>query len=278
MILDFTNKNMYRRYPIRGDVSCTTALGEELPTQLIAGLQLTVPSTINTVFVYKVYAKGTYVSVSIADYATGLELGSFSGFVVSNFTSLKFLPRAGIVASGKLVIGEIPATLQPETVLVFDKEATIIEDSCLLLLTPPAVTKIIDKFGNFCLGNVTTVLDNLTITTGSNTFTLVVVDKELTLSNNDFSGVYRNCKLPVITKINSVTPSPTGNIDIYGIVPLEITVDAPTAKVSLVTDLEIPDVCPDLNKISPPTNASTVYYTDILTTETPEWKGWPQYT
>lgn len=277
MILDFLNKNMYRKYPIQGDCATVSTIGVTLPTNLITSLRITLPPSISSLYIKKVNVVNNFVAISLADYANDEEIGACYGFVNTLFANLPFVARAGVNASGFVSIGEIPPQLLPEAVLWFTKEQTKIEPSCIVNFEPPEVVKLVDEQGGVCTGSVSTALENLTVSSDTNTFTLQIVNKALTSTNADFSGVYRNCNLPVITHINTVAPDENGNIDIFGILPLNVTVDSPSSEVVLTTDLVIGDVCPDLNKISPPTNTSTTYYTDILATQTPEWKTWPQY-
>lgn len=277
MILDFLNKNMYRKYPIRGDMPCVSTLGITLPNSLISAIRLTLPTSITSVYVKKVNTVGNFVSISIADTSTGYELGVFKGTASSSMTSLNFEARPGLKVSGFLVVGEIPLEFGGSANLNFENTATVVEPSCLILFTPPAVTSFIDERGSTSYGSITLALDNLSVNSGSNTFTLQVVNKASTLTNADFSGKYRNCELPVIVRINTVAPDEDGNIDIYAITPLTVTVDNVNKAVDLTSDLEITDVCPDLDKISPPTNPSTTYYTDILSATKTEWQTWPRY-
>jgi hypothetical protein len=151
-----------------------------------------------------------------------------------------------------------------------------LEDSTITCFTRPGVTAITVK--NERLTGILSILgDNITPTSFSHVLLLSVIDPTRILTKNNFSSSYGNCKTPLIQKINTVLPDEDGNIDIFGIQPVKITISSGKIVVAL-ENVTLLDICPEKGDFSPPSDATDSYYTDILTTNAPEWTTWPQFT
>lgn len=276
--LDFLNKNMYRKYPIRATSTYFFQNGQELPLSLISSIQVTTTYANRRVYISKVYAKSGYVSVLLREYATGIVLGSFQGVITQANQVLTLEPAIANV-SGTITIGDPAAIDLLSGSGYFSPDNGLLEDSTVFVFTPPSVTSFIHN-GDTATGHVV-----FTTLTGSNVLiasldpdvTFTVIDRTLIQTKNDFSASIGTCGTPLIKQINTVFPDSTGNIDIYGILPVGIEIGTGIVGVGTPT-LTLNDFCPERNKLSPPAgNTSDAYYADILTTLTPEWKTWPQF-
>lgn len=270
MHLDFLNKNMLRKYPIRSSSNHVFTNGLELPQSLLAGLQISVPYGLHNLYISKIFANTNFLSIVISHYDSDEFVGSFSGIVTTDFSTLT-LETIIPVVSGKLIVGSVDAI---DLILgnnTLDKDVGRLEDSTILCYNPPGVSAI-TKTGTPKTGQLLLAADNIAIDETTD-FLLTVIDKSLIASNNDFTGKLDNCGLPLIRKINTVLPDSSGNIDIYGIDP--ITIDISSGLVDLISGLTLDQVCPERVPLTPPTDNTDVYYTDILTATAPEWKGWP---
>jgi hypothetical protein len=188
---------------------------------------------------------------------------------------VSFVPSPAITfVSGNMTIGRASSFKGAEGVYYLNNAE--IEPSAVFCFTPPGVVKLVHETTTLTGLVTTSVSSNMLQTiTLPNTILFSVTNTNSIISNNEFSGDTNSCSTPIITKINTVSPDSSGNIDIYGIDPLSIAIS--TGQFELVTALGITDVCPEKNKISPPTNNSDSYHTDILSATSPEWKTWPRF-
>lgn len=275
--LDFLNKNMYRKYPIRATSTHIFTDGTEFLQSILVALQVSVPYAYRSLYISKVFVKQSYISITLRDVATDLPIGCFSGTLSSNF---QVIPMTSFIntVSGTITFGNIDALTNYNGVYYFSTADGQLEDSTIFCFTPPGVTAI-ENDGDSITGNINLVPENINITEEDNNILLSVINVSSILSNNDSSGESNNCPTPIIKKINTVSPNPVGcNIDIYGILPVQIEVDEDGAIVGIdAPDLTLADVCPEKDQFVPPEDETTDYYTDILTTTDPEWKTWPQF-
>lgn len=272
--LDFLNKNLFRKYPLRASSTHVFENGQILPEKLIASMQISVPGVYSKLYVSKVYCGNGLLSVTINEYATETPIGTFRGLVTSKY---QVLPLESFLdsASGNLVVGD-PAGMNELTGgSLFSKDNGLIEDSAIFCYTPPGVT-LLTHDQEELTGRINLVLDNLTSEITGEEILLSVSNISLITSNNDFHGELNNCPTPLIRKINTVSPNEDGNIDIYGILP--VTINVGTGEVEIIPGLTLDEACPERLKISPPDNDSDTYYTDILTATEPEWRTWPNFT
>lgn len=281
--LDFLNKNMYRKYPLRSSCTMSFIDGTVLPSSLITSMQVSVPYGKHKLFVSKVFSHPDYLSLTINDYATGVAIGCFNGRVTKDFEVITLTPFLANV-SGSLTTGKKEDFKKLIGTFFFRDEArnqgsrdfALLEDSVIFCFTPPGVTKLTHEHKSLT-GHVTTKVSSSMAQTkpSSTSLRLGVTNLEAILSNNEFSGDINSCPTPIIKRINTVTPDEYGNIDIYGIVP--VTIGIGTGEMNFDTALTITDVCPEKNKISPPVNNSDTYYDDITTTESTEWRTWDRF-
>lgn len=265
---------MYRKYPIRGTSSHIFTDGVELPQALITSIQISVPYAYRDVYICKIFGKDGFVSILLKENLTNLVLGSFSGQITES-NQLLTLDSLFPNVSGSITIGnaESVSSLNGSHYLTYNDG--VLEGSTVFCFATPAVTSINVK-DKVVTGFVSLIGENITFTENSQEILLSVTNPNVILSKNDFSGVFDNCNSPLIKKINTVTPDSNGNIDIYGILPVVISVSAGKIEFDTPT-LTIPDVCPEKRKLAPPVNNSDDYYTDIETNKIPEWKSWPEF-
>jgi hypothetical protein len=270
--LDFLNKNMYRKYPIRATSTHEFEDGSAFPQDVITSIQISVPYTYNKLYISKVYALNRYLSVTVNDYATDNAVGAFSAKITSKFQIIPLTPFIDQI-SGNLTVGSLDGIDKINGAHFLSKDNGLLEASTIFPFTPPAVTKLIHGEVEMT-GHINLVTENITAAAlDSVTISLSIINEALIASNNDFHGSLDNCATPLIKRINTVEPDEDGNIDIYGILP--VTVEVETGEVELIPNLTLDEVCPERTKIYPPENNSDEYYTDILTATEPEWKTWP---
>lgn len=275
MYLDFLNKNMYRSYPLKAGSSGISIYGETLPDSLLTSLSLSVPNDYGYrgLYISKVVVKGQFISVVFNDYDTGFALGSFSKLVTKDYESINLTPYIP-TASGVLTVGRKEGLLEFQGVYHFERENTEIEESVLFIYPPPGVINLVNN-AIASTGHITLIGKNIEVSTGDSEILLDVIDTNRVRAHNTLAGQYNNCNNPIIEKLNTVTPDEDGNIDIYTILPMTIEVSGDN--LTLIPNLTLEQVCPDLNKIYPPDNASEEYYSDINTEKVPEWKTWPYF-
>lgn len=264
---------MYRSYPLKASSSGLSIYQEVLPEELITSMNISAPNEYTGLYISKITSKNQYLSIVINDYATGLALGSFSSAITKDYQVINLLPYLSTV-SGFLTIGKKEILSEFQGAYHFDKENTELEESILFIYPPPAVIKFVNRAIE-SVGKITLLGKNIIITDEDNTLSLDVIDRNKVLAHNTSAGQYDNCQTPIIESINTVVPDEEGNIDIYTILPMTIEVSGDN--LTLVPNITVSEVCPELNKIYPPVNESDVYYSDILTEKTPEWKTWPYF-
>lgn len=274
--LDFLNKNMYRKYPIVDTCNMLFTDGVEFPQDILTSIQLSTKYGVHSLYISKVYITAGFISLTICDYTDDNSVGCFAGKVLTDFSVLPFKANGGYeFISGSVTTGLKSSLLNCLGTHFLDNTA-LIEDSLIFVFTPPAVTAIRHS-GKEVRGRVTTTVSRGMTQTFPTTesLTLTVTELSSIMSNNEFSGDINSCRTPIIKRINTVEPDELGNIDIFGISP--ISIDVATGELTIGNPLSLIDVCPERNKISPPTNNSDAYYTDILTTESTEWLTWPRF-
>lgn len=270
--LDFLNKNMFRKYPIASDMSCIDVDGKELPQDLITSMQITadISDFADPVYISKVYIKNSYISVVVSRQNTAL--GCFSGKITTHFQSIKLTPFLPTV-SGTMTVGKLGSIQTVNDLFVLTDETAALEDSVIFKFTPPGLT----SFNGITTGHVSLIGDNISLAVVDNDIELQVIDINKILSRNDINGANDTCLTPIITHLNTVPPDINGNIDIFGIDPVTIEVTVLESSVTIEPNLVLDDVCPERNPLQPPANDSDNYYSDILTTISPEWLNWDQF-
>lgn len=249
-----------------------TDLGSQIPLGLLSSASISVPFAYSDVYISHIYCKGSYINVTIRDNKTNTTLGSFGGTVTTEHQALTFTAFVPYVA-GTMTAGV------PNTINQFSGSHSIdatngrIEDSLVMCFTRPPVTSLTheDQVG---VGLITLDGENITIAVTDPNVSLTVNDKSELFSNADFSTEYGFCPTPIITHINGVTPDEDGNIDIFGINPIKITLIGSTIQIDTGT-MTLDEACKQKNGRMPPTGDTTnEYHGDILTVIDPEWKTW----
>jgi hypothetical protein len=290
----FLNKNLLRKYPFKQGVTCIGVAGQSLPDNLIASLKMSVPYLYRRIFVERVVVEGTAISVTVSckliSEAT-LSLGVFNTALTDDY-QLVNLTGIGYGVSGQIVFGEL-AVLEPLqgnfdfTADTYDTATTQIEESLITVVPTPVVTSISCR-GNTVTGNISLVLDNIKNldTTVIGEILLNVINKPSLYSRGDKSFSFGNCTTPVIGSINDVPPDANGNIDIFGIKPVVVSVlsianDAASGIKVEVADIKFEDLCSENYKNVPPKNITNIYYLNLemanLALAVEEWKSWPQW-
>lgn len=274
--LDFLNKNTYRKYPLRATNTCISNEGTLLPDAFLCGARLcTDPAFIN-IYIQRIYISGNYVNILLADETDNVVqyAGYASGTITRNYQTLTIVSFEGR-CSGNITFGMTSCLESLGGVNTFSLADTAIEGSLVIPLTKPAVTKITHGKG-VLVGNTTTKLTNIDeIVIGSN-IALDVSDKTKIYSNTDLNISYLNCGFNAISSINEVTPTTAGNIDIYGILPIKIDVNAWPIGIRLTTegDLKFEDICGNIQMNIPPLNPVNTSGVAITELNREEWKDW----
>ncbi|NBQ67624.1 MAG: hypothetical protein EBU46_01855 [Nitrosomonadaceae bacterium] len=166
----------------------------------------------------------------------------------------------------------------------FQASASLLESSCVKYYPAPRVTGL--KHGDsVATGQLTLSLNNLKLLQLGDRLLINVSSLQQIDSRGDKTSQWLTCDNAVITGINDVRPEPgTGLIELYGVAPVTVTVTSNGIQVGLADGISLDTLCKDVNL--PASSNSNVYkgYLDandpdrnVLTTNDPEWKDWPQY-
>lgn len=221
--LGFLNKNTLRKYPFRKTSVLTDAEGEILPDTVICALRLSIPSTYTDVFLSKLVVNQTGVKAFVSAYLDSriVLLGVFSAPLASDFEMVKFKTTLK-TCSGYMAFGFRDAIKELEGVRIYTKDAALFEDSCIQYFTRPTVYALYVS-GHYFYGDMTLAGENITISSPSNTdVTLTVKDRAAVKSKGDSGSIQSKCNIPVISTLNGLTPSATGNVDIFAVRPLAL--------------------------------------------------------
>ena len=294
---DFIGKNWFRNYPIRGGCSCVAVDGKPLPTDLIVGMRLAgTPEELKTAepFISRLVIKKQVVSLTVSVVLNGHPVALWYGNskVSSDNTAipLKFnserligLPESDSnlvdhAGGGSLIIGNLQTVKDNEGSFEFEPSATLIELSCLVYTKPPGLRAVTVK-GTKLTGDISVATDNVravkTAATNGYQWNLGILSPELVQSRQDRTSNRLTCNSNTIKQINTVTPDGSGNIDIFGIEPVHVSVSGFGVALS-TTDLSFGSLCPPSNV--PNLLESNDYIGSILTVDQPEWKVfWSQY-
>ena len=274
MQLSFLNANWYRQYPFRSDINLTDNNGNTPSNDIMVGCRLMVdianyPSYL--LGITKLYYNQGFVAVELSS-NTGV-LGVAKGQITQSNQSL---PISSLVPtfSGSVVIGN-PDSVQDQACFVYSVTSGALEPSTITVYPPPTITGVVHN--GRITGQVTFAPTNLTISSSGQTITFTVIAPTDVASRVDKTARLLTCANPIISGINTVKPFPTtngNNIDIYGIDPVTISTGS-GGVVTVGTTKTVAEVCKP--QTIPPTDDSNAYPFDITTTETTEWKTWPQF-
>lgn len=276
--LGFLNKNCFRKFPFRQSSQMVDENGMEMPLSLIVGFKLTTLKEHLDIFISKIVIQNDVFSCEISSKVDdeNIVIGYCRDKITQDYQSL-FVHALNDTTGGVLIVGQREAVLQYNGVHIFSYENGKIEDSLIVPIQPPLVSRIVHGIKE-ASGRLLLNLDNILSTIKNNTIVLDVINKNLIISKNDKESARLNCSTNIITGINTVKPDASGNIDIYGIRPVRIRAASGPGEISVVTTSEEILVCPPSNTITPfiPENPNK-YQGDILTATQPEWKTWPDY-
>ena len=265
MKLSFIQSNWLRKYPFRA------GHGENVPTDVLVSLRLTVKAGDLDVYVDKIYINNYNISISFSG-ANG-PIGYANAKITESNQSIPILSYlAGAI--GNVTIGNIDSLVSSQ-LFTFTNTTGLIEPGTLLILPEPVVTSLNVK-GTKLTGAITINSNTLNINSGS-AINISVVNPASIQSREDKCSQFITCDNKVVSGINNTVPDKNNNIDIYALSPLTITaavVDGVTQLQFDTPGLNLDNLCKIVN--IPPDNSSNTYE-DISTVTTPEWKGWPQY-
>ncbi len=103
--LDFLNKNMYRKYPLRENSTLTYTDGSQMPQELITSMQITSVYGVHTIYITKVFTSEDFISVTIYSAADNTALGTFTGPVNKDFDVVPLTPFVSRI-SGHMTVGK----------------------------------------------------------------------------------------------------------------------------------------------------------------------------
>ena len=282
--LDFLNKNVYRKYPIWSNSDMQTVEGVQLPLGLFSSCRLSTAVDYAQLYISRIRIVGTSLSVSISEYTTSDVVGVFNGTITSNFQKLELHSFVPFI-SGTLTLGltSVLSTFNGMYNLTYDNGR--IEDSLIFCYARPSVHSLQHNTKS-ATGNITLVMANLAYaiepvdSSSSSSSSNVVTDFNFEASNlasiaskNDKGANFGTCDNPVILSINQVPPDGNGNIDIYAIQPIALSVTA--RAITTGTTMTLAQFCPT-NTTLPPDVTQDVY-NGFLETLTPEWQNWIVY-
>ena len=276
--LGFLNKNMFRKYPLRSSSSMLCTDGTAIPLSLFAGIRIGVMRGFSDMFVSSISVQDKRISVAISSRSpfpyTYTTLGFFSAVVAKDYQNVSLTPAFDHV-SGNLTLGVMDALIELQGAHMVDHANGKLEDSTVVCVPVPKVTGILNG-SKKAVSTVALNLINISEEKVANFINLDVINKKSILSRNDIDSQRLSCRTNVIEAINSVKPDETGNIDIYGIAPVVITIT--TEGLDLEGSITTKDLCPQAQVVVPPILFSNLdSYPGIMDATEPEWKTWPDF-
>ena len=277
--LSTLSKNQFRKFPFKQGVSLRADNGLTLEDGVVIGCSITSVYGKHRLYVRQLFKRDSFVSIAIASFFTDEVLGTFSGEVTENFTTLTLTAFAPYI-SGSLTLGLLESLNSVPVTLHFEKHSSELEESTIFCYTPPAVTSISDKKGSRLKGDVKFgLLTNITKTTDTVTKTtqFTVSNPSAVFNKADKSTILDNCPNPIIKNINGVTPFPIGgvnnpfagndgNIYIVGVSPVVFYGISDTdaqGSVKIQTDnVTLESLCTQKHKLLPPVDICA--FTDPL--------------
>ncbi len=288
--LEFLNKNLYRRYPFQK----TALVGSAVSNACFVAMRVSQPDATLVKFYFKClsYVNGVFYGNLYGVNASDDEflLGSFSDKITSEGQVLKFKSFGDRKCAGNLTVGLLSA-FEENFYSELDVTSGGIEPTCVVFYAAPLVTQLVvhpkyngndtivgDVTAKVLTGDVVVVPSGITTETTIDVVEVSVVNFEQILGKGNKSLCAGNCSSPVIYAINTVSPDISGNIDIVGVSPVAITMDAPSGTLTITTPTISRDIlCQGSTPNTPPNDTSNTYYTDIATALKTEWQTWPQY-
>lgn len=273
--VDFLNKNTFRRYPLRADKSVESTEGMSLPDELFCAAQFSTPGWVTGLQIRRIYVNENYINILVSCFQgpTLTYLGYFDGNITADYTKLTFSPLDPTVY-GMLMLGKMDALKALHGFYNFADASAVFEDSLVTYVTPPAVRGI-TVAGKTLTGRISMEYSNIQQIANPAALQLDVLSKDSIRAKNDKSAKFGSCRTNPIGSINTVPPDSDGNIDIYGIAPLQIHVSPGGLRFDIV-GVSKSELCAEDRRI-PPLIPISSYLKDITKATVPEWKTWPQY-
>lgn len=283
MTNSFLNKNWYRKYPFRASASLLSVDGLQMDNALIVGCSLSLGNRNNPdgVFVSRVHVKSSRVHVEFS-WGTAV-VGVAGGLIGEDNQALPIVDKAGTtigccVVGSRLLVAGLDINYQ------FSNSTALLEGSCLKYHPIPGVLGLVHN-GSTGTGRLLLNLTNLKLVQLGGKLLINVSSLQQVNSRGDKTSQWLTCDNAVITGINDVRPEPgSGLIELYGIAPVTVTVTSNGIQVGLEEGISLETLCKDANL--PAASNSNTYKgyleandpeRNVLTTNDPEWKDWPQY-
>ena len=270
--LDFLNKNLYRRYPIRQDSSLISVSDLQLPDNIFCGARFTATISQTTLFISSVSFRNGQIKLTISTPAAIVGCGACT--ITHDYQRLVI---TSLVAGfdGYVIFGLKDSILALNSTYVFTQSTARIEDSLITVFAYPVIKSIYTDRASRT-GDVKLTYSNIKEVQTASQLNLSLVDKTGLYATSDRSSVFNNCLPSGIKSINGVLPNSTNNIDIYSIDPLELDLISSHSIGIKAKDITLAKLC-DAAKEIPPLIKTSTYLGDIITTTKEEWKGWSQY-
>ena len=277
--VSFLNKNLYRKYPLKATSSYVSIENNTLPLAFLSGGKFTTVVNRTELYIRKIVVNQNSVSVSIAVDLGGGNFETFgyiNSLITTDFQTVNIIPVAKY-AGGIIVFGLKNVINSYQGTNTFNNLTGAIESSLIVPRILPAVTSIYHNT-QALTGNINLSYSNiLGGIVGTDELTLAVEKPILLTAPGDKNLARGNCGYNPIGKINTVSPDINGNIDVFGIDPVQISVTAVGIQLT-VPNVSITDICTNNTNNIPPVPFDTPNtYPLFLTATQEEWKEWPQY-
>jgi hypothetical protein len=215
---------------------------------------------------------------------THIYIGSATAFISKDYQIVNVTSDTTSFASGFIIIGS-QNVFSENFDIVLNENTGALEQTCFMYINRPAVsslkvrpTSVNVGFGESLTGKIKTSLIGLNADYNTiNTLKVNAKNPRSTMPKTNRSLCAGDCDSPIIYDINSVSPSPIGNIDVVAIPPLYIESVSPGV-LSVTTTVTRDELCQASRKLEAPDIKDNNYYTDVVNAVKEEWRTWPQYT
>ena len=273
--VDFLNKNTLRNYPFRSNIRVVTDGGLDVPTAFLSSAQFSITTGYEQVFINRFFIKDNHINLLVgAMVGSALRyIGYFDGIITEDYQRIvmaSLIPSAfGAITVGRRTILD---ELQGYHSLSVDTGR--IEDSLVTHVPVPTVTSI-SHDGSRLTGRINLEYTNIQQIVDTAKLQLAVINRSAVRALNDVNSSFNNCETYAIGSINGVTPNSLGNIDIYGISPVEVSILGNGGITLDVPTISRTELCAGTKQI-PPLIEISRYLQFVQTAVDPEWKSWPQ--
>jgi hypothetical protein len=275
----FLDRNQLRNYPLQGRRPLVDEAGVRASTAVLAAARFTVPAGVTGLYFQQVRHSGRSFSALVHRLPEDRPVGYFGVVVDRDFQPVELaVLEPGFF--GRVVLGPLSAFDGASGLHTFSPEIGRVEDSLVIPVPAPPVTGL--RLGNHVLsGRVGLAYVNVREAIDAWTITLDVPNRSQVLAVNDRSVRYGTCGFPAVGGLNGVAPDAAGNIDLYGILPLVVTVTADGQISATIPGMTRDDLC-GRPEVIPPANPSDTYHAAadlpvVGVPVVPEWRSWPGY-